>query len=83
MTHQHATRVANVIIGVAAAGAAYYVLRTPSLRRMAWRIAATAVATTLPAWFNRELRDAWTASARAAEPARDRALARDRDMMTA
>ena len=77
MTHQHATRVANVVIGLAAAGAAYYVLRTPALRRMAWGLATTALVSTLPTWFNRELRQAWADSAKPAE------RARHRDMMTA
>lgn len=77
MTHQRAIRVANVIMTVAAAGAAYYVLRTPQLRRMAWGVATTALVGTLPTWFNRELGQAWAESASAA------AAPRDRDMMTA
>lgn len=77
MTHHRAVRVANLIMGVAAAGAAYYILRTPSLRRMAWGVATTAVVSTLPAWFNRELRQAWVESAPVADPPRDR------DMMSA
>ena len=77
MTHHRAVRVANLMMGVAAAGAAYYILRTPSLRRMAWGIATTAVVSTLPAWFSRELRQAWVESVPAAD------ASRDRDMMTA
>jgi hypothetical protein len=71
MTEQRAVQIANVVIGVAAVGVAYYVLRTPALRRTARQIATTALVTTLPGWFNRELRQAWADSAT------------ERDMMSA
>jgi hypothetical protein len=64
MTERSAQNVANAIIGVAAAGAAYYVLRTPTLRRMAWGLALTALTGTLPAWFGQEIRRGWSESAR-------------------
>ena len=64
MTDESARRVANLMIGAAAAGIAYYVIRTPSLRRVAWRLAVTALTGTLPAWFARETRAAWAASGR-------------------
>jgi hypothetical protein len=53
---------ANVILGIAAAGAAYYVLRTPRLRRMAFQLAGAALTGTVPAWLGGELHRAWTAS---------------------
>lgn len=62
MTDETARRVANVILGVAALGAAFYIARTPPLRRVAWRLAVAAVTGTIPAWFTREVRDAWAES---------------------
>lgn len=64
MTEDTARTVANLILGAAAVGAAYYVMRTPPLRRLAWRLAVTAATGTLPAWFSRELRQAWAGTAR-------------------
>ena len=63
MTEAQARKTANVILGLAAAGAVYYVLRTPSLRRAAFRLAGVALTGTLPAWFGNELRRAWAESA--------------------
>ena len=39
MTEQHARTTANAILAGAAIGAAAVVLRSPSLRRQAWRLA--------------------------------------------
>jgi uncharacterized protein (DUF2236 family) len=64
MTEDNARKVANVLLTVAALGAAYYVLKTPPLRRMAWRLAVTALTGTLPAWFGREMQHAWAESGR-------------------
>jgi len=63
MTQPTAEKVANVIIGTAIAGAAFYVLRTPPLRRLAWRLAIAAVTGTIPAWLTQEARNGWEASA--------------------
>jgi hypothetical protein len=63
MTETQARRTANIVLGLAAAGAAYYVLRTPSLRRVAFRLAGVALTGTIPAWFSDELRRAWKESA--------------------
>lgn len=71
MTDDNARKVANVVLGAAVIGAAYYIVKTPSLRRLAWRFALMAATGTLPAWFSRELRQAWADSER------------PRDMMTA
>jgi hypothetical protein len=79
MTDERATLAADAIMAVAAAAAACYVLRTPRLRRSALRL-ATALAGTLPAWLDRELRRAWEESATIVAPV---APARERDMMTA
>ena len=62
MTEQQAQRAADVLIAVAAVGAAIYVLRTPPLRQMAFRLAGAALTGTIPAWLNGEVRRAWTAS---------------------
>ena len=62
MTEDTARRIANVVLGAAALGAAYYVLKTPPLRRLAWRLVVTAATTTAPAWFMRELEQAWAES---------------------
>jgi uncharacterized membrane protein len=64
MTHASAEKVANVLIGAAVAGAAVYVLKTPPLRRLAWRLTVAAVTGTLPVWITQELRNGWEASAR-------------------
>jgi uncharacterized protein (DUF2236 family) len=79
MTDDNARKIANVILGAAVIGAAYYIVKTPPLRRLAWRLALTAATGTLPAWFSRELRQAWTES----ERPRDIESERPRDMMTA
>ena len=64
MTEDQARKTANAILAVAAAGAALYVLRTPSLRRMAFRFAGAALTGTIPAWLNGEVRRAWSESGR-------------------
>lgn len=62
MTQSSAERFANVVIGAAAIGVAYYVLKTPQLRRVAWRLAVAAVTGTIPAWVSQEIRNGWEAS---------------------
>lgn len=64
MTEDHARTVANVVLGAAVCVGAWYVLRTPHLRRVAWRLALTALTSTAPAWLGRELRTAWAESGR-------------------
>ena len=49
----------------AAVGVAVYVIRTPPLRRLAWRLAVTALTATLPAWIGREVQHAWSESGHA------------------
>jgi hypothetical protein len=63
MTEQAANRIANVVIGAAALGLAYAVLRNPKLRRMAVGLAATAAMSQTPEWLRREVQSAWAASA--------------------
>ena len=51
-----------MVLAAAAVGVAVYVIRTPPLRRLAWRFAVTALTGTLPAWIGREVKHAWTES---------------------
>ncbi len=64
MTDETAQKVANTLIGAAAVGVAFYVLRTPQMRRVAWRLAVTALTATAPRWLSGEVRRAWAESGR-------------------
>jgi hypothetical protein len=64
MTEESARKVANVILGAAAVGAVYLVVTNPALRRLAWRLARTALTGTLPAWLGKEVHQAWVESGR-------------------
>lgn len=70
MTEAQARKTANVVLGIAAAGAAYYILRTPQLRRMAFQLAMAALTGTVPAWLTAEVKRAWTESDRPPEAGR-------------
>jgi hypothetical protein len=63
MTDQTARKIANVALSAATVGAAYYVVRTPPLRRMVVRLAMTALTGAIPAWLVREAQQAWVQSA--------------------
>ncbi len=62
MKEDTARTVANVLMGAAAIGAAVVILRTPSLRRLAFGLARAAIFTGIPAWLSREIRQAWEES---------------------
>jgi hypothetical protein len=62
MNQDTTEKAANVIIAAAVIGAAVVILRSPELRRLAFRLAVTAATGTLPAWFSQEVRQAWAAS---------------------
>ena len=62
MTQETAGKIADVMLAAAAIGDAVYVIKTPPLRRMAWRLAVTAITGTLPVWFRHELQQAWAES---------------------
>ena len=70
MNEQQARTVANVVMIAGAAGVAYYVLRSPRLRRLAWELARSWVKGPLAAWGATEVRRAWQESrpAEDAEP---------------
>lgn len=59
MTDEQARKAANVMLGVAVAGAACLILRNPPLRRMAWQIVRTALTGSVPVWLGTELHRAW------------------------
>ena len=59
MTDTTARRLADGILVAAALGAAYVVVTTPRLRRMAIGLAATMLTGTLPGWLSGEIGRAW------------------------
>jgi hypothetical protein len=63
MTQSSADKIANLLMGAAALGATYYVLKTPRLRRLAWQLTIAAATGTIPAWITQEIRSSWEASA--------------------
>jgi hypothetical protein len=74
MTEDRARQVANVVMAVAAVGAAVFVLRSPKLRRLAWQAARQYAAGPLAAWTATTVHDAWQQS-EAARANRPRAAA--------
>ncbi len=62
MTQSTAEKIANVAMGAAVAGVAYVVITTPSLRRLAWRLALTGITGTLPGWLRQEIQHGWQES---------------------
>ena len=62
MTPATARRVADVVLAAVVLGASIYVLRAPSLRRLAWRAGMTALTGAIPAWLGREVQQAWADS---------------------
>ena len=66
MTREHARTVANVLIASAGVAAAYVVLTTPPLRRLAFQAMRVWLGATVPVFLVEETRRAWVESARAA-----------------
>ena len=66
MTQSSAEKFANVLMGVAAVGAACYIAKTPSLRRLVWRLSVATITGTLPVWIRQEIRAGWEASGQTA-----------------
>jgi hypothetical protein len=64
MTEESARKIANVVLGAAVLGAAYVIVTTPPLRRLASRLARVALTGTLPAWLGKEVQQAWMESGR-------------------
>ena len=65
MTDTTARRLADGILVAAVLGAAYVVVTTPRLRRMAAGLASTMLTSTLPGWLSAEIGRAWAESDRA------------------
>jgi uncharacterized protein (DUF2236 family) len=64
MTQRTADRVADAVLLAGALGIAYFVARTPPLRRLASRLIVLAATGSLPAWIGREVQHAWSESGR-------------------
>jgi hypothetical protein len=67
MTPEKAEKVANILIGVTAAAALYYILRDRTLRRQLWQVARTAAAASGP-WLIAEAQRAWVESHHSSSP---------------
>jgi hypothetical protein len=66
VTQQNARTVANVLIASAGVAAAYVVLTTPPLRRLATQALKLWLGTTVPVYLVETTRQAWVESGRAA-----------------
>jgi hypothetical protein len=66
MTSANARTVANVVLATAGMAAAYVVLTTPPLRRLAFRAARLWLGASVPGYLLGETRRAWVESGRAA-----------------
>ena len=66
MTRDRARVVANVLIATAGVAAAYVVLRTPPLRRLAFQAMRVWLGASVPIYLLNETRRAWVQSGRAA-----------------
>lgn len=64
MNEQQARTTANVVMAVAAVGAAVIVLRSPSLRRLAWQLARQYAGGPLAVFLASTVHDAWEQSGR-------------------
>ena len=64
MTEQQARTTANVIMAAGAVGAAVVVLRSPSLRRLAWKLARQYAGGPLAVFLAATVHDAWEQSGR-------------------
>jgi hypothetical protein len=59
MTEAQARTAADIVIAVAAIGAAVVILRSPKLRRMVWQLARQYAGGPLAAWTAVTVRQAW------------------------
>jgi hypothetical protein len=66
MTRDAAHTTANVVLAAAGLAAAYVVMTTPPLRRLAFLAARIRLGASIPAYLVGETRRAWIASGRAA-----------------
>ena len=66
MTEANARTVANVILVSAGVAAAYFVITTPPLRRMALRAVKLWLGASVPVYLANQAREAWVESGRPA-----------------
>jgi hypothetical protein len=66
MTEDRARTIANVVVATAGVAAAFVVLRTPSLRRLAFQAVRVWLGASVPAYLLTETRRAWEQSRGAA-----------------
>jgi len=66
MTDANARTVANVILVSAGVAAAYLVITTPPLRRVALRVVRLWLGATVPVYLANQAREAWVESGRPA-----------------
>ena len=66
MSPDRARVAANVVMGIAGIAAAYVVLTTPPLRRLALRLSRVWLGASVPVYLLKEVREAWAESGRAA-----------------
>jgi hypothetical protein len=69
MTSANARTVANVVLASAGVAAAYVILTTPSLRRLALRGARLWLGASIPMYLASQTREAWVASGTSTRPA--------------
>ena len=63
MTSANARTAANVVLATAGVAAAYVILTTPSLRRLAFRGVRLWLGASVPVYLANQAREAWVASA--------------------
>jgi hypothetical protein len=66
VTRDRAHTIANVIVATAGVATAYVILRTPSLRRLAFQGVRLWLGASVPVYLANETRRAWVQSRRAA-----------------
>jgi len=66
VTDSGARTVANIALATAGVAAAYVIITTPPLRRLALRAARVWLGVTVPVYLASQIRTAWVESARAA-----------------
>jgi hypothetical protein len=64
MTDEQARTAANVVLASAGVAAAYVVLTTPSLRRLALRATQMWLGASIPVYLLNQVRQAWVQTAR-------------------
>ena len=66
MTSTNARTAANVVLASAGVAAAYVIITTPPLRRLALRVVRIWLGASVPVYLARQVREAWVESGRPA-----------------